>query len=78
MCIHRHEVRGWHRRWTLYGSTYAGGYSMLLSTWERGGGRRSHWVSASPYRQTLVAWHIWRGDGGSWREWPTRRYCGLR
>lgn len=77
MCIHRHESRAWHRSWTLAGARYAGGYSMLLSTWERGGGRRSNWVSASPYTQTLVAFHIWKQDGGSWREWPTRRYCGL-
>lgn len=77
VCIHRHESRPWHREWTLYGRTYANGFSFLLSTWERAGGRRRTWVWASPAEQFYRAHRIWKMDGRSWREWPTAKLCGL-
>ena len=78
-CIHRHEQREWHAPpWTIAGSTYDGGFSFLLATWESVGGSRRGWRWASPAEQYFRAYRVWRRDGDSWREWPTRRYCGLR
>jgi len=72
LCIHRHEG-GWH---VNTGNGYYGGMQFALSTWRRAGGSGYPHV-ASVREQLFRAWRIWRMNGGSWAEWPTRRYCGL-
>jgi hypothetical protein len=75
ICVHSHESGDWH----IVNPPYANGFQFTLGTWIRAGGVASSWASASPREQVYRAWIIWRGDSGSWREWPnTSRMCGLR
>lgn len=77
LCIHSREG-AWN---AATGNGYEGGMQFLLSTWQSVGGStwRGHWASVvSPREQLWRAYLVWRRDGGSWREWGTAGYCGLR
>ena len=80
LCVHRHEwAYDWHRAgldWRGRRSPYFGGLQFLASTWRAAGGKGlpSDW----PAREQLYrAWVVWKGDGGSWRQWSTARSCNL-
>jgi hypothetical protein len=83
LCVHGREG-AWN---AATGNGYEGGMQFLLSTWLSVGGPVqhfrfggiSHWASVvSPKEQLYRAYLVWKGDGGSWRQWGTARACGLR
>lgn len=85
VCVHRHEG-AWGDN---TGNSYFGGLQWLPSTWARAGGRydaafahpgdRRYPFSASPREEIYRMWVVVvRQDHGSFREWGTAGYCGLR
>jgi hypothetical protein len=87
LCIHRHESVGWHRDhvdWRGSPSLYSGGLQFMVRTWRSAGGAGDAW-QWSPREQLWRAYLVWDRDAGkphdgigSWREWGSRRACGLR
>ena len=79
-CIHSKEWKySWHIHKVDYRgrrSSYSGGLQFLDDTWRRAGGTGSAGLW-SKQEQLYRAWRIWSMGGGSWREWGTRRLCGL-
>ena len=80
LCVHSQESPDEWRRagidWRGRRSPYYGGLQFLASTWRAAGGKGlpSDW----PAREQLYrAWVVWKGDGGSWRQWSTARSCNL-
>lgn len=72
MCIHAHEA-AWNAN---TGNGFYGGLQFMPATWASvRGPKRPDQVS--PREQLYRAWLVWLRDGRSWKEWPTRAYCGL-
>ena len=48
-------------------SSATGLFQIINGTWRAYADRG--WVRTDPLHNTLVAYRIWRSDGGSWRQW---------
>jgi hypothetical protein len=58
---------------TSTGGTYLGLWQFDRSTWKANGGEGSDPRAVNAYKQTQIAWNLYRSRG--WAPWPT---CGRR